>query len=308
MNTTIFKKFYRSFYNRTGGFIPSKPLNQNMYPGDFFQIHNGEIILLGNIFRNNVIAKDECKLQNSIALPEALWNFSKGVTKPYSGREQGNNPIEGDFKFTKQVLSFDTKGSFIFNTKTPEAIKITNWDEIEKQLIIKLTQTMYSFREVYVVTESAVASDWTLAIAGTDNAELEIATTSENFGLVDIFGDAESKTIQARDIEYYHKETKKKPVFFKAKKLVVQQEKLERFVSEFSAQNSQKSDWVKSFYAYDFEADLEQFSGATSMNAQMSVLDMLQANQLNPNTALSYFKWENTNLDDVEKLFVMYEN
>jgi len=308
MSNTVFKKFYRSFYNRTGGFMPSKPLHQNMYPGDFFQIRNGEIIILGNIFRNGVIAKEECKIQNGIALHEAQWNFSEGVTKPYSGRDQGNNPIAGDFKYTKQILTFDATGSFMFHTKKPEAVKITNWNEIEQQLIIKLTQTMYSFREVYVVTESVVASNWTLAIAGTDKAELEIATESENFGLVDIFGDTSSKTIQAKDIEYHHRESKKKPVFFKAKKLAVQQEKLEHFISEFSVQNSQKTNWVKSFYAYDFETDLEQFSGATSMNAQMCVLDMLQANQLNPNTALSYFRWENANLDDVEKLFMMYED
>ena len=39
----------------THGFIPTKPLNQNVYPGDFFQIINGEFIVLGNIFRKKVV-------------------------------------------------------------------------------------------------------------------------------------------------------------------------------------------------------------------------------------------------------------
>lgn len=167
---------------------------------------------------------------------------------------------------------------------------------------------MYSFRELYVVTESAVASDWTLAIAGSDKAELEIATESESFGLVDIFGDAKAKTVQARDIEYYHKENKKKPSFFKAKKLVVQQGKLDFFINELIKENAQKLSWATGFFEYDFYHDTVHFPSAVSMNAQGCVLDMLQANQLNPNTALSYFKWEDANLDDVEKLFTVYGN
>ncbi|GGG31313.1 hypothetical protein GCM10011344_35290 [Dokdonia pacifica] len=302
----VFKKFYRSFYSRTSGFIPTKPINQNIYPGDFFQIRNGEMILLGNIFRNGIIAKEDIVLQNGIALNGANWNFNDGVSKPYSGRDQGTNIIDGEFKFSKQVLAFEEKGSFFFCAQDPEAVKLINWNEIENELIIKLTQTLFSFREVYVVTESAVASDWTLAIAGAEKAELEIATESESFGLVDLFIDANSKTIQARDIEYYHKETKKKPSFFKAKKLVVQQGKLDVFISDLIKENSQKVNWATDFYEYDFYHDTVHFPSSVSMTAQGCVLDMLQANQLNPNTALSYFKWEDANLDDIEKLFTVY--
>jgi hypothetical protein len=43
-------------------------------------------------------------------------------------------------------------------------------------------------------------------------------------------------------------------------------------------------------------------------NAQACFLDMLQSNELNPNTALSYFKWADANLDDIEKLFGSYGN
>ena len=44
------------------------------------------------------------------------------------------------------------------------------------------------------------------------------------------------------------------------------------------------------------------------MNPQASILDMLQANELNPNTALLYFRWSDANLDDIEKLFTAYGN
>jgi hypothetical protein len=44
------------------------------------------------------------------------------------------------------------------------------------------------------------------------------------------------------------------------------------------------------------------------VDAQDSILDMLGANELNPNKALHYFKWAEANMDDVEKLFISYGN
>jgi hypothetical protein len=305
---SVFKKFYRNLYNKTNGFIPAKPLSQHMYPGDFFQIKNGEIIILGNIFRNNVINVDDVAFENGIKLNPSNWNFSEGVTKPFSGRDTGHNPIEGDFEFSKQLLAFDEFGSFSFKSNTPEAVKFANWSDFQAELIIKMTQVLYSFREVYIVTETATTENWTLAIAGSDKAELEIATESENFGLVDIFGDASAKTIQAKDIEFYHREEKKRPSFFKAKKLVVQQEKLDTFISQLQNDKTSIPYWANNFYQYDFYHNEDSYPAPITRNAQACILDMLQGNQLNPNTALQYFKWTDTNLVDMEKLFITYGN
>ena len=303
----LYKKFYRSFYRSTGGFIPTKPLNRNIYPGDFFQIRNGEIVVLGNIFKNGIVDPDECNFGYGIKLNADSWNLSKGITKPYSGRGSGQNVIEGEFEFSKQILAFANKGSFFFRGNNPESVKIMNWSELQDQLIIKLTQTYFSFRKIYVVTESATASDWTLAIASSEKAELEIATDSENFGLVDLFGHHSAKTVQSKDIEYYHREADRKPGFFKAKKLVVQEERTEVFISELINQRKNQNEWARDFFDYDFHLD-PVYTSHVPTNAQASVLDMLQANELNPNTALRYFRWADANLDDVEKLFWTYGN
>ncbi|HET6992936.1 MAG TPA: hypothetical protein VFJ43_16510, partial [Bacteroidia bacterium] len=61
---------------RTGGFIPTKPLNQNVYPGDFFQIINGEMIALGNIFLKGVVDNDNVEIGYGTKLNPANWNFS----------------------------------------------------------------------------------------------------------------------------------------------------------------------------------------------------------------------------------------
>lgn len=302
---SVFKNFYRNFYLRTGGFIPAKPINLSMFPGDFFQIRNGDILQLGNIFRNNIIDPENVNFGYGSKLNPAAWNFSDGIAKPYSGRGAGIAPIEGQFEFSKQVLSFSNRGSFLFKGSNPESVKILNWNELEQQLIIKLTQTLYSFRELYIVTESATTTDWTLAISGSDKGELEIATDTENFGLLDIFGHQSSKTIQSKDIEFYHREPKRKPSFFKAKKLVVQEEKMEVFISELLQQQLFQNEWATGFFEYEFQCD-PVYMPQLRTNEQAGVLDMLQANELNPNTALSYFRWVDANTDDIEKLFLAY--
>jgi hypothetical protein len=301
----IYRNFYRSFYLRTGGFIPASPLNQLIFPGDFFQVRNGEMIVFGNIFRAGLTDPADCGLNYGLKQNPAAWSFSDGVSKPYSGRGSGNAFNSVEFEFSKQVLSFDAAGSFFYKANDPESVKIAGWNDIQQQLIIKLTQTVYSFRELYVVTECATAADWTLAVAGSAKAELEIATDSENFGLVDIFGHHSARTIQSKDIEYYHRESGRKSSFFKAKKLAVQDEKLQVFISDLISQRQQQNEWASNFFDYDFHYDTAYTPNITA-NTHASLLDMLQANQLNPNTALLYFKWVDANLDDVEKFFLTY--
>jgi hypothetical protein len=301
----VFLNFYRNFYMRTGGYIPSKPLNVNIYPGDFFQVRNGEVIMLGNIFRKGVVAPQDVEFENAVRLNPAGWNFSDGISKPYSGRGSGHGPIEGEFEFSRQVISFNKRGSFFFKGNYPEAVKIMNWGDLQQQLIIKMTQTIFSFRELYIVTETATTSDWTLAISGSEKGELEVATDSENFGLVDIFGHHSAKTIQSKEIEYYHREEHRKPSFFKAKKLAVQDEKLEVFISELIGQMTDRDTWASGFFEYEFYND-SSFTPQIPVAAQAGLLDMLQASQLNPNTALLYFKWADASLDDIEKLFLVY--
>lgn len=302
----LYKKYFEGLYVKTGGFISTKPLNQSVYPGDFFQIRNGEVFVLGNIYRESLIIPEEKSIKYGITLNPSYWSFNDGVTKSYSGQGHGSNPIEGEFEYGKQILAFDASGSYIFRGNNPESVKISNWNEIKDELIIKLTQTLFSFREVYIVTECATNSDWTLAIASSPKAELEIATGTENFGLVDIFGQASSKAIWTKDIEYFHHESKRIPTFFKAKKLVVKDEKLEVFISDLINRRAKHNQWADAFFDYDFQYDPVSFAPRITSNVQNSLLDMLQANQLNPNTALLYFRWIDANLDDVDKLFLSY--
>jgi hypothetical protein len=301
----VFRNFYKQFYFQTGGFIPVQPIGQTVLPGDFFQIRNGNIIILGNIFRGGIVDRQNVLFHYGVALQSSGWRFSDEVKKAYSSRGIANGPVGSQFEYSKMILAFGRSGSFIFNANNPESVKIMNWNELQYQLIVKLTQTCYSFRELYVVTETATASDWTLAVGGAENAELEIATDLANFGLGDIFGHESAKTIQSKDIEFYHREHLRKPSFFKAKKLQVQDDKMETFISSLISERKTHHQWAGSF----FESGFDDYTDATpeiAAGGQSVLLDMLQVNQLNPNTALEYFKWADANAEDVEKLFFSY--
>ncbi|MBI3134475.1 MAG: hypothetical protein HYZ14_07330 [Bacteroidetes bacterium] len=302
-----YRKFFRTCYLKTGGFIPAKPIGYSVFPGDFFQIRNGEMIILGNVFRSGLVDPQDVSFAYNVRQNQSGWHFGDGVSKPYSGRGHGQGAIEGHFEFSKQKLAFDSAGSFFFKGNNPESIKLANWNEIQQQLILKLTQTVFSFRELYLVTETVTTSDWTLAVSGAENADLEIATEADNFGLVDIFGHHEAKTIQSHGLEYYHREATRKPAFYKAKKLVIQDERLDTFISELIEDRTRQSEWAPGFFKYDRVHEFSHEPLVPSV-AKASLLDMLQANQLNPNTALLYFRWADANLDDIEKYFMNYEN
>ncbi|RYU91655.1 hypothetical protein EWM62_06870 [Mucilaginibacter terrigena] len=304
--SNLFHKFYRNFYLKTGGYIPAKPLSHPLYPGDFFQIRNGEMVVLGNVFFSQIIKPEDINLIYDEHLNGAEWKFEDGISRPYSGRSSGHGAGIGEFEFSKQVLAFADYGSFVFSSADRNLVRIGNWNDLQDQLIIKLTQVYYSFREVYVVTESASASHWSLAVGGSPDAELEIATATENFGLVDIFDHPDVRTIQSKNVEYYHLEKHRRPAFIRAKKLVVQDEKIGVFINELIMQRRKQQEWALGFY--DQFSSVSPYIHPISGNPECSLLDTLRANELNANTALLYFKWADMNLDDVEALFPKYAN
>lgn len=299
----IYKNFYRQFYFKTGGFIPTKPLNSNLFPGDYFQIKNGEIVLLGNVYRDSIIGQKQAELSGAISLHEPSWNFCDGISKPYSGRANGQDGITGQFEFSRQVLSFADKGSFIFRSEAPKYIKISNWKDIEQQLLLKMTYSLFSFRELYIVTESATAASTTLAIAGRSGAELELTAEVESSGLVDLFGYPSAKITQSKDIDYYHRETKRKPAYFKAKKLDVREEKLASFDSRRMEEALGDEEWAANLFDSNFHSEIEYSPQILRKHAQDLFLDRLRPGELNAETAVLYFAWSDANLDDVEKLF-----
>jgi hypothetical protein len=299
---SIFKQFYQEAYRKTGGYFSQIPNARNVYPGDFFQIRNGQMIILGNIFNPAIIDYEDVNFENEIPLNPSAWSFQRGCSKPYAGKGSGQNIIDGEFEYSKQILAFEERGSFLFKGNDPQAFRIANWSHFQDALIIKMTQTHYSFRELFIVTDCVALKDWTLAISGNKNGELEIATETENFGLTSIFGDPSNKTIQSKEIEFYQNETIQKSQFFKAKKLVVNNDKIDVFISNMISREDNHQKWARDFFEQPLGETNNTYASPIDHAVGQNVLDLLQGNQLNVNTALNYFQWVNAGLDDLEQL------
>lgn len=300
--------FYRNFYLKTGGFIPVKPLPHTLYPGDFFQIKRGEMITLGNIFHNNLIDPEEGVFRYGIKINPNGWHMADGIVKPYYHSDTKNVLEEAEILFNRQRLYFSRRGSYYFSATDPESVKLANWNELQQRLIIKFTQSCYSFRDLYVVTETAAASCWVLAVAAAADAELEVSVESEATEATELIRHPFAKMTRMQDIDFFYREPNRKPCFFKAKKLAVHDERTDIFISDLIAQGTGRNTWASNFFKCDYYYDPLQPQPLLPGVAQASVLDMLQANELNPNTALLYFKWIDATLDDVEKLFLSYGN
>ena len=81
----VFRNFYRNFYHRTGGFLPTQSHDLRISPGDFFQIMDGDIMVLGNILRKGLINDDEV-----ILVMGSMYRQPDGyfIVSPKSWREQ----------------------------------------------------------------------------------------------------------------------------------------------------------------------------------------------------------------------------
>jgi hypothetical protein len=296
---TLLKKFMTGSYLRTNGFTPAIPHVDQMLPGDFFQISNGGIRILGNIFKDRIIDPKDITLQYDIHHSHTNWEIHEGVEKPFFGRKNKRSEYEEAEKDIK-AFTFKAPGDFFFQAKDPRSVRIQNWEHIADQLTIKLTQILYSFREVYVTLESAYLQQWVLAIANDYDAELELSVRVSDGGAMDLFEHSSKRAIYAKHIECYLRGTETSLPFFRAKKLAVREER-NRLASIDAIRNENAIiGWTDEFYDFDFRIEEDHRNPRYS---QIAMIDNLRANELNPTTALEFFHWTDFNLDDIEKLF-----
>jgi hypothetical protein len=299
----LYKKFFVNSYLQTNGFVPIIPSLNQVLPGDFFQIRKGEIKILGNIFRDKIIDPRDVTIEYDIHHSADRWNMSEGVKKPYFGNRDLNKGLLEEEKDIK-AFQFESPGSFFFNCEDPRSVKIKNWSHIEDQLTIKLTQILYSFREIYVVSESAYLEQWLFALANDFHAELELIVRLRENGSSDFFRHSESKAVLAKNIECYLRGTEKGLPFFKAKKLSTRDER-NRLASIDAIRNENAIiGWANDFFTFDFRVEDDHRNARYS---EISIIDKLRANELNPTTTLEFFHWTDFNLDDIEQLFLGYD-
>ncbi len=291
-------KFYRECYLQTG-WIPMQPLVRPIGLGDVCQIHHGCFQPLMNIDQISLI--EDTLVSPKIILNPIDWRVNDGVQQTFCSTERvvqeaafETQICEGESVeqevydnysyWTKQVLSFAHKGSFLFHGDLPECRLILNWHKIMDDAILKLTQTHYTFRDIYVVTGVATVDDWGLAISGEPHAQLDMSAETQNTDLFNLISHKTAKTDQCKNISAYEKSNNQTAYFFKAKKLVISDEMHDRYLIRL----------------LENQRDLSERAIANWFNNNL--LNLIKANELNLATTMNFFNWVDASLDDVERL------
>ncbi len=275
------KKFFRDCYKETG-WVPMQPLTRKVALGDVCLIRDGHLQVLLNIVDAQLL--DEVKFSQAVPLDASNWELSRGV-KQSACKITACKDDEGDrYQRTKQVLEFSKPGSFMFHGSEPSAHFILNWDLLTDDLIVKLTQLHYSFRQAYVITGVASMKNWGLAVAGKSDAWLEMSASVGNTDWYSMISHSTAKTVKCKGIACNEMARGLQAHFFTAKKLVLSSAMHDHFMHHLLHNKSDKSpleiaNWL--------DTDL---------------LNLCRNNELNLSTCLNFFEWVDISLDDVEQL------
>jgi hypothetical protein len=272
--------FCRTCYFQTGGWIPAFPMTQQLQLGDFCQIAQSRLRPLGNILNMRLV--EEVLLSEAILLDEEEWKLNSGVKQQFCATEKLSGEDGSCKEWTRQLLEFEQKGSFAFYGFQPFCRMILNWHRLKHDVVLKLTQSEYAFREVYVITGVVTVENWGLALANQAQAQLEVSAQTRSHEWYELIAHVTRRLEQSRGIVNFSHD--RPAYFFKAKKLVLSDKKRDHFLRTILRRQEQYSTVAMSNWLRD------------------DMLNLLSANEMNLANGLEFFDWVDASLDDVVKL------
>ncbi|NOU50281.1 hypothetical protein HG263_06965 [Pseudoalteromonas sp. JBTF-M23] len=281
----IYREFFFDSYINSK-WIPVYPFGNQAQLGDVFQIHQGRMCTLLN-------ATLDLELGNHIHANEPFplriddWRHTQGCTKVQDSLivEQ---TVEEQLVKRQQMYRFERPGSYLFWAQDAQATFMRNWAQVAPELMVKLTQSKYTFREAYVVTAIATIPRWGLAIAQTNEAELTLTGERENSAclfeqqLCNITNSSGLGFFEHNNLEATRFE---RPLhFFRAKKLTLSDRKFDDFLYDLEKRGTYKP-----------QLPIDNWLHST-------MLSLAATEQLNINTCQDFFQWQDATLDDVVRL------
>ncbi len=273
--------FYLQSYLQSGGWIPMLPLRDKLAVGDFCQIRSGRMRPLGNVCHESIC--NQIIITDFFPHNQEDWKLADGVRQVFCTTEQVSDDAGRFVEWTKQVLEFSHPGSFIFHATEPHSRLILNWSEFEQDVLLKLTQGKYSFRELYVVTAVVKLDSYSLAIASKEGAQLEMSAELRETDCYTLLNHDSSRAEQSKDMDTFEQGAEGPIYFFKAKKLVLQEAFKEYFIAKLLADEDMSMDVLANWMSAD-------------------LINHLGTNDINLSNVLTYFTWADASLDDVQLL------
>lgn len=269
--------FYQNFYARTG-WLPMPAMTDAVAIGDVCQLQPGHAHALFNLASLNLL--EPILSSGELALDPLAWSMSEGVHQAFCERLQTQeNGAAG--VLTRQMLTFDQAGSFVFHGLAPTARYLLNWNRLRDDATLKLTQLHYAFRHIYVVTAVATTRDWALAVAGQQDAHLEMAAETGTSDFSGLLGDGTARIERSKGLARTEQGRGRPAHFFKAKKLVI-------------------GDALYDFLLAQILAQVGPHGRHTMLRLlDTDPLNLLKANELNLTTAIDFFNWSDFSMDDI---------
>lgn len=278
LNRNVNSEFFRDTYLHSG-WIPMYPFGQMINSGDVFQIQNGQLLSLFNIAQLDLTRPEV--IRGDLPLREQDWPHTSGCL-------QINNNVydevteSGGTRYRQQHYRFERPGAYLFSGRNPSGQFMMNWHHLSEELIVKLTQSKFTFQEVYVVTATAQIPQWGLAIADRSDAELRLSAQTESEYCLFL-----SESCRITDSSYMsvYEHSHTRPLyFFQAKKLILSDQKYDHYLRELLL----KEEDMSMHYTKNW--------------LQSSLLNLATSNELNISTCMDFFQWQDANLDDVVRL------
>lgn len=278
MFTTL---FFHDCYLQTG-WIPMQPLQRKIELGDVCQIQQGRMQPLLNLHQAHLI--DQQMDSTSLHLNPVDWRIQNGVWQSHCEIRTDTNKAGEAYQWTEQVLSFDQPGSFVFHGNEPRAHLLLNWHHIRDDVTLKLTQMHYNFRDVYVISAVATTHDWGLSIAAQKGARLEMSATLGHTDCFTLLSHNTAQTAKCKGIACYEQARGMPAYFFKAKKLVLCEERVDHYLRHIVENR-------------------EKLSPAVEANwLTTDLVNLATIHELNQNTCSKFFTWIDCSLDDVVRI------
>lgn len=272
--------FLRDCYLQTG-WLATPDLLRQVAVGDVFQIQAGQLLNLASLPALHLT--HAAQLSPAIPLSSQDFCLQNGVSSK-TWQIEAATPEPLDSYSSRLELEFAWPGSYLFRCQTIQAEYLMNWQQLRDDLILKLSQLHYQFRQVYVVTAVARAEHWDLSIAGQAEASLIYASSNQTAHYFDLLG-AQQRQLQAsRGLARQQSSANLPAHFIQAKALTLSdsaKDKMLRQIIEGQAGTNamQRANWLRADWMNLFK------------NPDPSL-----------NSCIDLFSWRDFNLDDVEKL------
>lgn len=271
--------FARDIYTHTGGWIPMNPITARVALGDFGQLSEGRLRILGSLADRGL--QSHIVTATDLLLDRDRWRLEKGVQQSFCQTEFIHEADDTQEYLTRQVLEFIESSAFFFSVEEPSCDLIVNWAEFSDDVIVSLTQAASQFREVYVVTSVVRSDRWSYAVAAKAGAQLETTTSLDEQDPMTLSSDRSCRVIRKSDLAEFAWGRDEPAWFFRGKKLTLAQDKrdalLRRLIGDTADASPQiLSDWLRS-----------------------DPLGLLRAGELSIANCLDYFSWTDISLDDL---------